>query len=125
MRFGIQMLIVFAAGLVLAYLLPWWTIAIAGAVAGFLIHGHRGRSFLAGFLGGLLLWTGAAILMSLMTGSELPNMFAKLLPIPMNGIVLAIVAGIIGGIVGGLGAFTGDALRQAIEKPLSLNDRRR
>ena len=125
MRFGIQFLIVFGVGLVLAFLLPWWSIAIAGAVAGFLIHGHRGRSFLAGFLGALVLWAGAALLMSWTTGSELPNMFAKLLPFPMNGFGLAFVSGVIGGIVAGLGAFTGDSLRKAIEKPVSLNNRRR
>jgi hypothetical protein len=125
MRFGIQLLIVFAVGLVLAYLLPWWSIALAGGVAGFLMHGHRGRSFLAGFLGAMLLWTGAALVMSFATGSALPDMFAKLLPFPLNGIGLAFVSGVIGGIVAGLAAFTGDAMRTAVEKPVSLNNRKR
>ena len=125
MRFGIQLLIVMGLGLVLAMFMPWWSIALAGAVPGFLIHGHRGRSFLAGFLGALLLWTGAAIIMTMVTGSDLPDRFAMLLPIPMNGIGLAFVSGVIGGIVGGLGGFTGDSMRRLIEKQGSLNSRAR
>jgi hypothetical protein len=125
MRFGIQMLIVLGLGLILAMFMPWWSIALAGAVPGFLIHGHRGRSFLAGFVGALLLWAGAAIVMILMTGSDLGDKFALLLPIPLNGIGLAFVSGIIGGLVGGFGGFTGDSLRRLVEKQGSLNSRAR
>jgi hypothetical protein len=111
------MIIVVGIGLVLALLLPWWSIAVAGAIGGFLIHGHRGRSFLAAFLGALLLWAGAAILMTLTSGSALPDMFAQLLPIPLNGMGLAVVAGVVGGIVAGLGGFTGDSIRRFADKP--------
>lgn len=125
MRFGIQMLIVLGLGLILALFMPWWSIALAGAVPGFLIHGHRGRSFLAGFVGALLLWTGTAIVLMLMTGSDLGDKFALLLPIPLNGIGLAFVSGIIGGLVAGFGGFTGDSLRRLVEKQGSLNSRAR
>jgi hypothetical protein len=114
MRLGVQLLIVIALGLVLAMFLPWWSIAIAGFAAGFLIHEHHGRSFLGGFLGSLILWASAAIVITLRTGSPLADMFAKLLPIRINGIGLAFVAGIIAGIVAGFGGMAGDAMRRAI-----------
>jgi hypothetical protein len=114
MRLLIQLSIVFVLGLVLAFVLPWWSIALAGFAGGYFMHGHRGRSFLAGFLGALILWSGAAILMSFTTGSQLPDMFAKLLPIPMNGMGLALVAGVIAGLVAGFAAFTGDSVQRIV-----------
>lgn len=114
MRLGIQLGIVFLLGLVLAFLLPWWSIAISGFVGGFLIHGHRGRSFLGGFLGAWILWSGAALLMQWTTGSALPDMFAMLISPAINGIVLALISGVVAGLVAGFAAFTGDAVQRLV-----------
>lgn len=115
MRFSTQLIAVFGIGLLLAQVLPWWSIALAGALAGFIWHGHKGKSFLAGFLGGLLLWTGAALAIAWTTGSDLHDKFALLISPALSGTLLAVVAGVIAGIVAGLAALSGDALRQAIK----------
>jgi hypothetical protein len=113
MRFLVfQTLFIVVVGLVLAQFLPWWSITFAGVLAGWLWCGHRGRSFFAGFLGGLLLWTGAALVIMLSTGSDFPDKFAKVMFLPPNGILLAIVAGVVAGLVAGIAAYTGDSLRR-------------
>jgi hypothetical protein len=114
MRLLYPILFVVVAGLVLAQLLPWWSIAIAGAAAGYIWSGHRGRSFLFGFLGGWLLWTAAAILITQSTGSDLGDRFAKLMSLPASGLLLAVVSGVIAGLVAGFAAFTGDSLKRII-----------
>lgn len=107
-----QLAFIIMTGLILAQFLPWWSIAIAAAAAGFLWCGHRGRSFLAGFLGGMLLWAGAAIYFTQVTGSDLGDKFAQLMGLPPNGRMLAMVAGVVAGVVAGFAAFTGDSLRR-------------
>lgn len=119
MRLLYQTLFVIVVGFVLAQVLPWWSLAIAGMGAGYLWSGRRGRSFLAGFVGGLLLWSGAAIAMTQMTGSDLGDKFAQLMGLPASATLLAIVSGVLAGIVAGLAGMSGDSLRQAFapQKP--------
>jgi hypothetical protein len=116
MRLLYPIAFVILVGLLLAQFLPWWSIALAGAGAGYLWDGHRGRSFLFGFLGGFLLWTVAAILITYSTGSDLGDRFAKMMQLPANGTLLAVVSGVIAGLVAGFAAFTGDSIRR-ISRP--------
>jgi hypothetical protein len=107
-----QVLFVAVAGLLLAQFLPWWSIAIAGVLAGWLWCGHRGRSFFAGFMGGLLLWSVAAVVIMQSTGSDLGDRFAQVAGLPASGTLLAVVSGVVAGLVAGFAAFTGDSLRR-------------
>lgn len=118
MRILYPVLFVIVVGLVLAQFLPWWSIALAGAGAGFLFRGHYGKTFLGAFLGALLLWAGAAIFITQSTGSDLGDKFAKLMGLPANGLLLAVVAGVLAGLIAGFAAMTGDAIGRIV-KPKS------
>ncbi|MFN8395255.1 MAG: hypothetical protein U0176_11455 [Bacteroidia bacterium] len=111
-RTALIILVVALLGLGLAQILPWWSIAIAGMAAGWFLRGNRGRSFFGGFLGGWLLWAGAAMGITLTTGSDLADKFSTLMGFGGNGMILALISGVIAGLVAGFAAFTGDSLRQ-------------
>lgn len=115
-RLGLIIVTVAVLGLLLAQFLPWWSIALAGLVAGWFLRGHRGRSFLGGFVGGWLLWAGAALTISLTTGSDLADKFSTLMGFGGNGMVLALISGVIAGLVAGIAAFTGDSIRQVKDR---------
>ena len=116
MRLLLQILVVAFLGLVLAQFMPWWGVAIAGATAGYFFAGHRGKSFLAGFIGIFILWFAMAFYMKISTGSDFADRFAQLFPFPLSGTALMAVSGVIGGIIGGFGAFTGDSIKRLIGK---------
>ena len=116
MRLILQILVTAFLGLILAQFMPWWSVAIAAAAAGYFFKGHRGKSFLAGFLGIFLLWFLAALYIKISTGSDFPDRFAMLFPFPLSGTALMAVSGVIGGLVGGFGAFTGDSLQRMFDK---------
>lgn len=116
MRLLLQILVVAFLALVLAQIMPWWGVAIAGLAGGYAYAGHRGKSFLAGFLGIFILWFLAALYIKVTTGSDFADRFALLFPFPLSGTALMVVSGVIGGIVGGFGAFTGDSIKRLFEK---------
>ena len=109
-----QILIAALAGFLLAQVLPWWSVAIAGALAAVLRPGHVGRSFLGGFMGIFLLWAGMAYWQMASTGSDFADKFAGLLPGGMSGMGLLLTAGIVGGLVAGLGGLSAGLLVGAV-----------
>lgn len=86
--------------------LPWWGLAPLAAVAGWLFPLGAGRSLLAGFVGGFLLWALAALL------SDLPNagILSSRIGVLFMGLSrwnILLVTGLLGGLLGGLGCLTG------------------
>ena len=110
-----QILIVALAGFLLAQLLPWWSVALAGGLGAILRSGHSGRGFLAGFIGIFLLWGGMAYAQVASTGSDLAVKFASLLPGNPGGMGLLVISAVIGGLVAGLGGLSGGLLSRAIK----------
>lgn len=111
MKLLIHIAIVALLGFVLALFLPWWNVAIAGFLGGFLIRRSYGSAFLGSFLGIFLLWCGMALYISWSTGSPLPNRVAELISPSLSGTGLAIVTGIVGGLVAGVASVAARAFR--------------
>lgn len=112
MKFWIQVLWIMVLAFLLELYLPWWTVAIAGAVLGYLAGKSRWRNFRAGFLAIFLFWSIYAGLIVLITDSPLPDKMAAILNLPPNGLLLILVTGLFGGIAGGLGAMAGGEMRK-------------
>jgi len=86
--------------------LPWWSLAPLAAVAGWLFPLSAGRSLLAGFVGGFLLWALAALV------SDLPNagILSSRIGVLFMGLSrwnILLLTGLLGGLLGGLGCLTG------------------
>lgn len=92
--------------------LPWWTLPIWGATAGWLL-GHSGaKAFIAGFLGGALLWITAALGPDMANDGILSTKIGQLFMGLSRWSVVAIT-GLLGGLLSGMGSLTGRWGREA------------
>lgn len=96
--------------------LPWWVLAPMAAVAGWLFPMSAGRSFVAAFVGGLLLWFLNAFLLDSDNGGLLSAKVGQLFQ-GLKGWHLLILAASFGGLLAGLGALTGRLARDVFVSP--------
>ena len=101
-------LLSFIAGLYL----PWWGIAIAAFLVGLLVIQKAGLSFLSGFSGVLLLWSGLAFWINVKNESIMSARIGELLGIGANSFLLILITGFIGGLVAGFAATSGTFFAQ-------------
>lgn len=116
MKFVIQIIIIAALGWIAGQFLPWWSIAIAGFVGGFMLGGRNFRDFMAGLISAGGLWAVSCLLAATGTGSLLPDRMAQLISPSLDGTLLALIAGVIGGLLAGFGSMTGGQLRKTFRK---------
>ena len=109
MKFLIQFVAILFSAHLLALFMPWYSIAIAAFVMGFLLKSNT--NFLAGFSAIAVLWIFNAFLINTASSSDLTERVAKLLMVKYE-IVLFVVMAVIGGLVGGFAALTGSLLRK-------------
>ena len=109
MKFLIQFVAILFSAHLLALFMPWYSIALAAFVMGFLLKSNT--NFLAGFSAIATLWVFNALLIDAGSSSDLSERVANLLMIKYE-IVLFLVLAVIGGTVGGLAALTGSLLRK-------------
>jgi hypothetical protein len=109
MRFLIQFIAILFSAHLLALFMPWYSIAIAGFVMGYLLKSKT--NFLAGFAAIATLWMFNAWLFDAASSSDLAARVARILMVKYE-IVLFVVMGVIGGLVGGFAALTGSLLRK-------------
>ncbi len=104
-------MVIAVSGFLLAWLLPWWGIAIGGFVGGFAIKANR--PFLTGFLTLGALWLLLAWKLDNSSSSGLGEKVAAILQ--LNSLpLLLIITFLIGGLVGGFSSLTGSLLRKAL-----------
>jgi hypothetical protein len=101
-------------GRVAAFVLPWWGLALAAALAGWLYARKGWTAFAGGLLGGALLWGAYAAAAASGEGQLLAHRMAELSGMSSSGILLLLVA-LIGGLVAGLAAWTGWQGRRAFQ----------
>jgi hypothetical protein len=108
MKFFIQLIITAIAAFTLELFLPWWSIAIAAFITGYLLKSRM--NFLAGFLGVGLLWCIKAWLLEATASATLTDRVAAIFKVGMP--VLLLITCIIGGLVGGFAAMSGASLKR-------------
>ena len=109
MKFLIQFVATLFSAHLLALFMPWYSIAIAAFVMGFLLKSNI--DFLAGFAAIATLWLFNALLIDAGSSSDLSERVAKLLTVKYETVLFLVMA-VVGGLVGGFAALTGSLLRK-------------
>jgi hypothetical protein len=112
-------IIVSIIALVLQQFLPWWSIAIAGFVLGFLIDQSPRSAFIHGFIGISLFWGGIILYIYLTNEGILASRLALMMGLPYNWLP-GIITALMGGIIGGLASLSGRYLREFGNKELPI-----
>ncbi|MEO1021652.1 MAG: hypothetical protein AAFW89_03845 [Bacteroidota bacterium] len=99
-------LVILITAFLLNLLLPWWSIAIAGLVAGFFFKKNALPSFGWGFLALFLLWGLQSTFIHIMNHGVLSSRIAHTLQVG-NPYLVILATAVIGGLVGGLSCMTG------------------
>lgn len=108
MKFILQVFGTIVLAYVLEIFLPWYSIALAAFVMGYLFRSKA--NFLAGFLAIALLWTIKAWLINSGSASDLADRVAHIFSLSGKSWLLVVMA-IIGGLVGGFASLTGALLK--------------
>lgn len=103
-------LLAFALGLYL----PWWTVALAGAIVGAVLNPKPWQAFLAGLAGVFLLWYLVINLKSAANGHVLAHRMSLFILKQDSPGLLFLVSALIGGLVAGFGALTGSFFRRVL-----------
>lgn len=109
MKFVIQFVAILFSSHLLALFMPWYCIAIAAFVMGYMLKSNA--NFLAGFLAIAALWTFNAWLVDSSSTSDLGDRVADLFAL-QHKFILFLVMAVVGGLVGGFAALTGSLLRK-------------
>jgi hypothetical protein len=115
-KFFVAVLLVMISAYSLGLFLPWWSVAIAGFIAGLFLDQKAIYSFLSAFIAVFLLWG----IMSYVISIENENILAKkisMLILKRNSPELLVLLGaFIGGIVCAFSALTGSFLKIVLHK---------
>ena len=109
MRFIVQFLFITVTASVFELFLPWWSIAIASALGGYVISTRV--NFLSGFLAISILWLITSLTIHFSAGAPLTERVSAIffsIPVP----ALFAVTCVIGGLIGGFAAMAGGSLRK-------------
>ena len=109
MKFLIQTIAILAAAYVLQLYLPWYYIAVAAFVMGYVLKSKM--NFLAGFLAIGLLWSVKAWVADANTTTDFTGRVAAIFTLPQKE-WLFVVTAVVGGLVGGFAALTGSLLKR-------------
>ncbi|MBK6930404.1 MAG: hypothetical protein IPH12_05860 [Saprospirales bacterium] len=109
------LLFVFISGHLCHFGLPWWALVPLSALAGWLFPQAAWRSVLAGFAGGLLLWTTNALWLDIANAGLLSGKVGTLF-MGLSRSQILLFTGLLGGLLGGLGALTGRWARDVFGK---------
>jgi hypothetical protein len=108
MKFILQVIAIFVFAYIAELFLPWYSLAIAAFVMGYLLKSKA--NFLAGFLAIGLLWFTKAWMIDANASADLAQKVALIFPVKEK-IWLMLVTAFIGAIVGGFATLTGAILK--------------
>lgn len=109
-------LAIFVLGNLCRFGLPWWSLAIIAAFAGWFFAQSGWKAFAGGFLGGYLLWYVTAFLADSSNAGVLSSKVGEL----FNGVKgwhLLQIAGLLGGLLSAMGALTGRLAKEMLMSP--------
>lgn len=116
MKFIVSLLICPILAYTLCLILPWWSVALAGALTGFFIPQNRFLSFLSTFLGVLFLYGGLIFFISNANNHILAQKIGLLVLKNKNEIMIIAVSAMISALVAGISAITGRSLAIVVKK---------
>lgn len=93
-------------GYVAAMLLPWWSLVLVALGIGLAMNLNSFPSFIAGFLGGAILWGVVAATINAGNDGLLASQMGELLG-GLSGMGLVLATALIAGLLGGMGSLTG------------------
>jgi len=114
MKFFLRLLLFFLFALLASYVLPWYGIAVAAFVTGFVLSGRFGI-FFTGFLIGAIFWSGFAWYFdqqgNYMVSEKLSALIGGVFDYPESWILYALTA-VIAAFIVALGMLTGSNFRR-------------
>lgn len=90
--------------------LPWWSLAIAGLIAGIVLNQNAFVAFMGGFLGSSLVWGCYSLYIDFSTNSILSEKIAAIFSLN-SPLLLVLLSAIVAGIIGGLSCLTANLFR--------------
>jgi len=114
MKFVLGTLSILLSAWLLGYFFPWWVVAVASFLGGFLVFDKGGVAFLSGFMAISVLWGLHALIIDQQNGAILSTRIAKLFELP-SPILVVLATALVGGAVGGLSSMTGAFLSSALK----------
>ncbi len=96
--------------------LPWWSVAVAAAIVAVTLPQSPGKAWVSGFLGILILWAVAAVVINLRNETVLAPKMAAILPLQGSVVLLILVTAVIGALAGGMGALTASLFLRSRKK---------
>ena len=109
MKFFIQLFAIIVLAYLLELFLPWYYIAVASFVMGYVLKSKA--NFLAGFMAIAMLWLVKAYLQNSAGSTDLVERVANIFTLPKKELLFFITS-IVGGLVGGFGAWSGSLLKR-------------
>ena len=116
MKFIFSLVICPILAYTLGMILPWWSVALAGALTGFFIPQNRFLSFLSTFLGILIFYSCLIFFISNANNHILAQKISLLVLKNKNEVMIIIVSGMISALVTGISALTGRSLAIVVKK---------
>lgn len=116
MKFIVSFLICPILAYTLGMLLPWWSVAIAGALTGFFVPQLRVLSFLSTFLGMFLFVGGLIFFISDANNHILAQKIGLLVLKDKNELLIIGASALISALVAGVSAITGRSLAIVVKK---------
>ena len=113
MKFILQVIAIFIFAYIAELFLPWYSLAIAAFIMGYLLKSKA--NFLAGFLAIGLLWFIKAWMIDENASADLAQKVALIFPVKEK-IWLMLATAFIGALVGGFATLTGSLLKNEKKK---------
>jgi len=112
MRLSLHFVLIILLCLALAPFLPWWSVMLAGFIAGLVVSLKGAAAFFIPFLSVALYWLAYAWWLSAENDFLMAERIAQLLPLDGNTSLLMITSALIGGVAAGFSSLSGSLLSQ-------------
>lgn len=112
MKFVITIVCIAVFSFLAGLYLPWWSVAVVAFLVSLIVHQKPALSFIAGFLGVLVVWMVLAALINSSNAGMLAAKIGTLMGVGDSAAIMILVTGFVGGLVGGLAALTASFLRR-------------
>jgi hypothetical protein len=118
MKFAASTITIALLSALATWVMPWWMIAVVALAVSFTFQLSAGKAFLSGFLGIVLFWLVAIVMIDTANEHILSERMAKLFGLS-NYWLFILVDLLVGGVVGGVAAWSGAIMRNTFMKPQS------